>query len=101
MTDDPLAIHVEAITTSDSLERIRPEWSRLWAEDPSATPFQSPEWLIPWWRHIAQGELWTLACRGMRDSDSPERLVGLIPLYIYTNPQSAMREVFPLGIATT
>ena len=29
------------------------------------------------------------------------RLVGLLPLYIYTQPGTGQREVFPLGIATT
>src|SRR5262245_56058644 len=38
-----------------------------------ATPFQAPEWLIPWWRHLGRGELCVMALRG------GERLVGLVP----------------------
>src|SRR5919198_431245 len=89
------AFDVEEVTTTEALEKLHPEWSALWARCPTATPFQSPEWLIPWWRHIGEGELWTLACR------SEGRLVGLAPLYIYRRPGTAQREVFPVGIATT
>jgi hypothetical protein len=39
---------VEEITTMDALERLRWEWSELWTRSPAATPFQSPEWLLPW-----------------------------------------------------
>ena len=87
------AVDLDEVTTADALERIRPEWAALWARCPAATPFQSPEWLIPWWRHVGQGELWTLVVR------SSGRLVGLVPLYIYSG--SSVREVFPIGIATT
>jgi CelD/BcsL family acetyltransferase involved in cellulose biosynthesis len=61
---------------------------------PDATPFQSPDWLIPWWRHIGEGDLLTLAAR------EDDALVGLLPLYVYARPEGG-RVLFPLGIATT
>src|ERR687888_566153 len=67
------AFDIEEVITTEALEKLHPEWSALWARCPAATPFQSPEWLIPWWRHIGEGQLWTLACR------SEGRLVGLAP----------------------
>ncbi len=85
---------VEEATTTADLERLRPEWEALWAADPSATPFQHPAWLVPWWKHVAEGKLWTLA---VRDSG---RLVGLVPLYVYTQA-SGSRDAFLLGIATS
>ena len=88
-------LEIEEITTTEALERLRAEWSELWACCPTATPFQTPEWLIPWWRHVGEGELWTLAVRHQG------RLVGLAPLYIYVRPGTSGREVFPVGIATT
>jgi CelD/BcsL family acetyltransferase involved in cellulose biosynthesis len=88
-------LHIQEVTTTEALEELRPEWSALWARCPTATPFQSPEWLIPWWRYIGTGELWTLALR------QHGRLVGLAPLYIYVKPGSCEREVFLVGIATT
>ena len=90
-----LRLEIEEITTTEGLEQLHPEWSALWASCPTATPFQSPEWLIPWWRHIGEGELWTLALR------RAGHLVGLAPLYIYVKPGASEREVFLVGIATT
>jgi CelD/BcsL family acetyltransferase involved in cellulose biosynthesis len=86
---------IAELTTIDSLERLRPEWSALWTCCSTATPFQSPEWLIPWWRHIGEGELWTLAVR------HTGRLIGLAPFYIYVQPGTSLRQLFLLGIATT
>jgi CelD/BcsL family acetyltransferase involved in cellulose biosynthesis len=88
-------LHIQEVTTTEALEELRPEWSALWARCPTATPFQSPEWLIPWWRYIGTGELWTLALRYRG------HLVGLAPLYIYKKPDSSEREVFLVGIATS
>ena len=88
-------IELEEITTTQALERLYPEWSTLWACCPTATPFQSPEWLIPWWRHIGAGELWTLALR------CAGRLIGLVPFYIYVGPGSSERRVFLVGVATS
>ena len=90
-----MALVLEEVTTTAALEQLQPAWSALWACCPTATPFQSPEWLIPWWRHIGEGQLWALACR------SEGRLVGLAPLYIYRKPGASLREVFLVGIATT
>jgi CelD/BcsL family acetyltransferase involved in cellulose biosynthesis len=89
------AVSLEEATTTGDLERLRPEWSALWARCPAATPFQSPEWLIPWWRHLGEGALWTLALR------SEGRLAGLVPLYVYTEPGSSERQLFLVGIGTT
>lgn len=89
---------VEEITTTHALERLGSEWSALWAGDARATPFQSPQWLIPWWRHVGCGALWTLA---LRDPSPSRRLVGVVPFYVFTAPDATKRQVFPLGIATT
>ncbi len=90
--DGPLRI--EEATCTEELERLRPEWASLWMRVPMATPFQSPDWLIPWWRHVGQGELLTLAVREGKE------LVGLLPFYRYT-PQDEGPRLFPLGIGTT
>jgi CelD/BcsL family acetyltransferase involved in cellulose biosynthesis len=91
---DP-ALRVEEATTTEALERLRPGWERLWASVPTATPFQSPAWLIPWWRHVGEGELLTLA---VRDADE---LVGLLPFYVYPARGGGGRRLFPLGVGTT
>ncbi len=67
---------LSVITDISDLEEIRAEWSELWRNDPSATPFQSPEWLLPWWRHLfGGGQLWTVIRR--REG----QLVSLLPLF--------------------
>jgi CelD/BcsL family acetyltransferase involved in cellulose biosynthesis len=91
----PASVIVEEITTTEALERLRPEWAHLWDRCPSATLFQSPAWLIPWWKHIGEGTLWTLALR------QAGRLVGLVPFYLYTQAETGRRDIFPLGISTT
>lgn len=85
---------VAVVTETAALESLRREWEALWLQAPEATPFQSPAWLIPWWRHIGEGELLTLALREHGE------LVGLLPLYVHAAPDGR-RRLFPLGIGTT
>lgn len=69
---------IEEITGAGELEALVPEWDALWGRLPAATPFQSPAWLLPWWRHVCVGgKLWVLALRANR------RLAGLAPFFIY------------------
>ena len=69
---------LSVIADHAELEALRPEWSELWRNDPRATPFQSPEWLLAWWRHLFQGgQLWTVVQR--RD----DKLVSLLPAFRY------------------
>ncbi len=58
-----------------NLEALSEEWVQLWERCPYATPFQSPEWLIPWWDIFHPGRL---RCLVRRDSG---QLAGLAPLY--------------------
>jgi CelD/BcsL family acetyltransferase involved in cellulose biosynthesis len=84
-------MRVEQVTNIAQMEQLPTEWVRLWSSVPIATPFQSAEWLIPWWRHVGRGKLLTLA---MYD----EELIGLAPLYIYQSSDSTTRRVFLLGM---
>ena len=55
---------IEELTATPELEALAPEWDALWERLPAATPFQSPAWLLPWWRHCSGGgKLWALALR--------------------------------------
>lgn len=86
-------LRVEETTDAEGLADLVPEWTRLWRLAPRATPFQSPAWLIPWWRHFGQGELVVLrALEG-------DRLAGLLPLYVYQEP--SLRKLLPLGIGNS
>lgn len=86
---------IEAATSAESLVALRPEWERLSSRVPNATPFQSPHWLIPWWRHIGEGRLCTLAARDERGT-----LIGLLPFYLHAVPDGP-RRLFPIGIGTS
>lgn len=70
---------IKEITSWDDLESLRGEWSELCDRSPRATPFQRPEWLIPWGRVFPPGEPWVLAARG------EGRLAALAPLLVYPN----------------
>jgi CelD/BcsL family acetyltransferase involved in cellulose biosynthesis len=84
-----VSIVAETIATSEGLDRLHTRWRALWRRAAAATVFQSPDWLIPWWRHFAPGPLACIALwRG-------EDLVGLAPLY----REEGSRRVMPLGIS--
>jgi CelD/BcsL family acetyltransferase involved in cellulose biosynthesis len=63
---------VVRVTLVDDLGALQGEWTALYANDPTATPFASFEWLSAWYRHWADGGTpWILAVY------DGERLAGL------------------------
>ncbi len=69
---------MEILDSLAQLERLRDEWSELWDSDPLATVFQSPDWLLPWTRHLwGGGKLRVVTFR------SRSRLVGVAPLFLW------------------
>jgi CelD/BcsL family acetyltransferase involved in cellulose biosynthesis len=88
-------LSTECVRSIAGLEALRPEWEELWARCPAATPFQSPAWLLPWWRHLGGGEMIALAVRG------GGRLVGLAPMFVHADSGRAdgdRRRLLPIGI---
>jgi CelD/BcsL family acetyltransferase involved in cellulose biosynthesis len=76
------------------LARLEPEWWELWRRTPSATPFVSPAWCLPWWDAFAAGKpLATLAIR------IDGRLAGLAPAWIDDGPYGV--RLLPIGIGIT
>src|SRR5690606_6903365 len=59
-----------------TLSQLAPEWWELWRRAPTATPFQSPAWLLAWWQAFAPGQLFTIAVRNSRG------LAALAPFYL-------------------
>lgn len=81
----------EIINDPVQFDALAPHWWRLWEQSSSATPFQCPAWLVPWWHTFAPGELATVAVwRG-------DELVGLAPLYLEHGTASS--KLLPVGIA--
>src|SRR5438045_5854274 len=60
---------VEVLASLAELDGISESWQDLWRRCPDSTLFQSPAWLLSWWRHLGQGQLLTLVLR------PPERTI--------------------------
>jgi CelD/BcsL family acetyltransferase involved in cellulose biosynthesis len=75
------------------LADLAPDWWDLWRRCPRATPFNSPAWLLPWWRTFRPGRLASVAVH------AGGRLVGLAPLWHEAGPLG--RRLLPLGIGIT
>ncbi len=73
------------------LAALRAEWSRLCDESPGTTPFQRPEWLLPWADAFPRASPRHLAVR------AAGRLVGLVPLFLYRRSEDGARTLAFLG----
>ena len=81
---------IEALTSIEQLRSIGELWADLWHRDPSATPFQSPMWVLPWFGHFGSGEVLAIAAREngrldalapmfiLRDEDDPSESLGML-----------------------
>jgi len=86
---------IQEISSFAELCALKQEWADLWVRSPGATPFQSPEWLLPWWTHLfGGGEMWTIAVRenAVRENAVREngRLIGLAPMFMYGGRRVAL-----------
>jgi CelD/BcsL family acetyltransferase involved in cellulose biosynthesis len=61
---------------TEPLQSLESEWQELFERCPDASPFQSPDWLLPWWTAFGQSETWMLTMR------SRGRLTALAPLVV-------------------
>ena len=84
---------VDCVADPEDFAALTPEWWDLWRRTSSATPFQSPAWLIPWWRHFHPGGLFAVTVR------SGGRLIGLAPFYIEEGPLG--RRILPIGMSVS
>jgi CelD/BcsL family acetyltransferase involved in cellulose biosynthesis len=88
-----MSIRAELVRTPEAFEALEPAWWTLWRSSPSATPFQSPAWLIPWWRHFHPGAIATAAAW------KHNRLIGLAPFYLEDGAYG--RRLLPVGISVS
>ncbi|CDX43321.1 Glycosyl transferase, group 1 [Mesorhizobium sp. SOD10] len=68
-------LRADIIRDQAAFDDLEPHWWALWSRSASATPFQSPAWLLPWWQTFSPGDLSAIAVWSGND------LVGLAPLY--------------------
>jgi len=90
--DDLIA---DRVTSPLAFEALRSEWRALWTRCVDATPFQSPDWLIPWWRHLGAGagQLEVLTLR------LDQRLVGLAPWVVQTDENGRTLRSLGVGVS--
>lgn len=72
------------IESVEELRSLRPEWLALWRGSSTATPFQSPDWIIPWWKYFGAGRLRVLV---LKDDARP---LAIAPLFINGNGRSSL-----------
>jgi len=87
------ALDTRVISNPADMALLAPDWWELWRRCPSATPFQSPAWLLPWWQAFAPGEPFVAIVR------KAGQLVGLAPFYIETSARG--RRLLPIGISVS
>jgi len=84
---------IEVVAADGALAALAPEWEALWRRVPSATPFQSPAWLLPWWSVFGTRRPIAAVLR------VGDRLAGLLPLYLLDEPPE--RKLLLIGAGTT
>src|SRR5689334_639647 len=90
-------LELQELSSQDELAAIEEEWRDLWRADTSATPFQSPDWLIPWTRWLWGGG--RLRVMAVRDG---ARLTALAPLFQWgygTRPEVVRMSFLGAGIS--
>jgi CelD/BcsL family acetyltransferase involved in cellulose biosynthesis len=70
------ALRLEILRSPEALAAREGAWWHLVARASAATPFQTPGWLLAWWRHLGHGQLAVIAVR------EGERLLALVPLAV-------------------
>jgi CelD/BcsL family acetyltransferase involved in cellulose biosynthesis len=87
--------HCDLLRTTRELEAFQSSWNALWSEDVNSTPFQSPAWLVPWWRHFGQPGL---AAAVLSRHTWP---IAFLPFYACQEPRGDERRLLLLGVGTT
>ncbi|MEA2417202.1 MAG: hypothetical protein QOI58_3859 [Thermoanaerobaculia bacterium] len=72
---------IEVITEIEALEAIEPAWLDLCRKN-QVTPFQTPMWLLPWWRNFGSNDLTVIVSR------EGDRIDAIAPLYILRDDES-------------
>ena len=71
----------EVITDPEKLEALAPDWLELCRKN-QVTPFQTPMWLVPWWRNFGSNDLTVIVSR------EAGHVNAIAPLYIVRDDDS-------------
>ncbi len=75
-------MHTQVISKLDEFEALETEWRALWTSSDKSTFFQSPDWLLPWWKHFGSGELFVVTAR------NEAGLRALLPLFVLRDDEA-------------
>ncbi|HZS47508.1 MAG TPA: GNAT family N-acetyltransferase [Blastocatellia bacterium] len=89
------SVSVNEVFDIDALESLSLEWLNLWKRCSTATPFQTPQWILPWWRNFGGDNLRAITLRHEKE------LIGLAPLFIYRDPSTKTRQLLLIGTGVT
>jgi CelD/BcsL family acetyltransferase involved in cellulose biosynthesis len=82
---------VQVLRALHELAALEEDCLNLWQRDPRSTPFQSPAWLLPWARYFTGGNILSVVWR------NDQKLLALVPAFVWRNPESGKRELLLLG----
>lgn len=73
-----MSLELDVIDSREGMRALEPEWRAVWRRDPAATPFHSPDWLLPWTQWLwGGGRLRVFAVRKGGD------LVAVAPFFLW------------------
>lgn len=86
-----MSLSTSIVEDDRALVALTAPWWTLWLGLAHGLPFQSPAWLLPWWRNFRPGRLCVVT---VHDGTA---LVGLAPLYRELRAEG--HRLLPLGIS--
>ena len=82
---------IQVLTSPEELAALQSDWLALWRATPDATPFQSPMWLLPWWKVFGTGEMHAIATR------DGSQLTSLAPLMVLREDDESLGMLIGTG----
>jgi CelD/BcsL family acetyltransferase involved in cellulose biosynthesis len=86
-------LEIDLVSEDDGFAALAPQWWELWRRVPNAGPFQTPAWLLAWWKTFKPGGLRCATVRQNRE------LVAIAPFYVEQGPRGS--RLLPVGIAVS
>jgi CelD/BcsL family acetyltransferase involved in cellulose biosynthesis len=86
-------LKLNVIEDISGLSSIYPSWQELYKQDVNSTPFQSPDWIIPWCSYFINEKIHLISI-----SDR-EELISIAPFYIFE--QNGKKELKLIGTGNT
>lgn len=90
-----MPLQTSVLSSPSDARALVPQWVELWDRTPTASVFQRPEWLLPWWHSFARDRPVWIFC-----AHDGGALVGLVGCWLRTDA-SGRRVLALLGEAVS